>query len=408
MKPLLTALSFHFQEQIRSKAFRITSVVITLLIFGFFAYNHFMSKDEVVKVSLINTTDYDFSEELLAEGIEGLQLSIKTIDDLDEEKENIKNQEVDHLIVVTEKDTLPNIEYYFHRVPNANVSYGFSNVLQQQYLAKTTAKHQLSQEVVSDLFTPVSTESFMLAENNGSLGIVYVFIFLTYTFIIMYGQGIAMSITGEKSTRVMEVMITKIRPVYMLFAKILTYLFAGLIQVSIFFIAGYICYLIGWIQTNELQIFGFGFDLSQIDAGLIVAFAFFFSTGYLIYALCFAALGSIISRTEDLGSVMGPFMILIMGALVAGMFTMMDPTSTFVKVSTYIPFFSPIVAFSRVVMGEISTLELILSSAVLVVSIALIAFFASRIYVKGVMVYGEKFKWSQIKDLAKEEKTQSL
>jgi ABC-2 type transport system permease protein len=241
----------------------------------------------------------------------------------------------------------------------------------------------------------------MLAENNGSLGIVYVFIFLMYTFILMFGQGVAMSITGEKSARVIEVMITKIKPIYMLFAKILSSLTAGLIQVSVFFLSGYLAYLIGWINKDQFNIVGFAFDLSQINAGLIIAFIFFFACGYLVYALCFAALGSVISRTEDLGSVMGPVMVLVVGALMVGIKTMMDPTGGLVTFSTYFPFFSPIVAYSKFVMGEISTLELLISGIVLVISIGLISYAASRIYVKCVMVYGEKFKWSQLSAMFK-------
>jgi ABC-2 type transport system permease protein len=78
-----------------------------------------------------------------------------------------------------------------------------------------------------------------------------------------------------------------------------------------------------------------------------------------------------------------------------------DPTGGLVTFSTYFPFFSPIVAYSKFVMGEISTVELLISGAVLVLSIGLISYAASRIYVKGVMVYGEKFKWSQLSAMFK-------
>lgn len=408
MKALGTAFLFHFKEQTRSKGFRITSIVLSLLILGFFAYNHFMSKEEEVRVSVINNSDYLMDEDGLKGMIEGLQLSVKDAGDVDSEKGKIKEQDLDHLVIIDQKDTLPTVEYFYHRMPDPNVIFAFSTQLQQQYLQNVSSENNLSGDVVADLFTQIPVERNMLAENNGSLGIVYVFIFLMYTFILMFGQGIAMSITGEKSTRVMEVMITKIKPIYMLFAKVLSNLAAGLIQVSIFFLAGYLAYLLGWINTDQFSVFGFSFDLSQVGPGLIFAFVFFFAGGYLVYALCFAALGSVISRTEDLGSVMGPVIMLVMGALMVGIKTMMDPTGALVTFSTYFPFFSPIVAFSKYVMGELTTGELLLSGAVLVASILLIAYLASRIYVKGVMVYGEKFKWSQMSGMLKKEKTEVL
>ncbi|MEC1524238.1 ABC transporter permease [Neobacillus niacini] len=402
MNALWTAYLFHIREQIRTKGFRITSIVISLLILGYFAYNHFSSNEKEVLVTVINTsTYYSLDDKILKENIEGLVLHTEQIKNEEKEQQKIKDQDLDHLIVIKEKNSIPVVNYYYHRSPDPTVMFAFTNQLQQQYLAKVSTEQALSQEVISQLFQTIPVEETMLAENNGSLGIVYVFIFLMYTFILMFGQGVAMSITGEKSTRVMEVMITKIKPIYMLFAKVLSSLTAGLIQVSVFFLSGYVAYLIGWINKNQFNIVGFDFDLSQINAGLIVAFVFFFACGYLVYALCFAALGSLISRTEDLGSVMGPVMVLVVGALMVGIKTMMDPTGGLVNFSTYFPFFSPIVAYSKFVMGELTTLELIISGAILVTSILLLAIGASKIYVKGVMVYGEKFKWSHLSAMFK-------
>ena len=401
MNALWTAYLFHIREQIRTKGFKITSIVISLIILGYFAFNHFSSNEKEVLVTVINNSSYSIDEELLKENIDGLKLTTKDRKDEQKEQEKIKDQDLDHLLVIEERDSIPVVNYYYHRSPDPTVMFAFTTQLQQQHLVKVTNEQNVSPEVISQLFQTIPVEQTMLAENNGSLGIVYVFIFLMYTFILMFGQGVAMSITGEKSTRVMEVMITKIKPIYMLFAKILSSLTAGLIQVSVFFLSGYLAYLIGWINTDQFNIFGFDFDLGQIDAGLIIGFIFFFACGYLVYALCFAALGSVISRTEDLGSVMGPVMVLVVGALMIGIRTMMDPTGGLVTFSTYFPFFSPIVAYSKYVMGEISTLELVMSGVVLIISIGLIAYGASRIYVKGVMVYGEKFKWSHLRAMLK-------
>ncbi|MEO2076837.1 MAG: ABC transporter permease [Bacillus sp. (in: firmicutes)] len=397
MKALWISYFFHLKEQIRSKGFRITSVVISVVILGFLAYNHFSSSKDEVRVSVVNLSSYQIDEALLKKNIDELTLFTKKQQDIKKEKKRIQDQDLDHLVVIKEKDSLPVLQYFYHRSPDPGVLYPFSAQLQQQYMAKVSAEHSLSNDVMNQLFQSIPVDETMLAKNNGSLGIVYVFIFLMYTFILLFGQGIAMSITGEKSTRVMEVMITKIKPIYMLFAKVLSNLTAGLIQVTIFFLSGYIGYLLGWVKSDELRIVGFTFDLSQIDAPLVALFVFFFVCGYLVYALCFAALGSLISRTEDLGSVMGPVMVLVMGALFVGMKTLMDPTGGLVTFGTYFPFFSPIVAFSKYVLGEMTAGQLALSGSILVASILFIAYLASRIYVKGVMVYGEKFKWSNLK-----------
>ena len=155
MNALGTAFLFHFKEQIRSKGFRITSIVISILILGFFAYNHFMSKEEEVRVTVINSSAYQLNEEGLKEMINGLQLSVKSAGNIDSEKEKIKEQDLDHLIIIDQKDTLPTVEYFYHRMPDANVVYAFSSQLQQQYLQSVSSENNLSGDVVTDLFTQI-------------------------------------------------------------------------------------------------------------------------------------------------------------------------------------------------------------------------------------------------------------
>lgn len=164
MNALWTAYLFHLKEQIRTKGFRITSIVISLIILGYFAFNHYSSNEKEVRVTLINTsTYYSFEDIVLKDNIEGLLLNTEQIKNEKKEKQKIKDQDIDHLIVIEEKDSLPLVNYYYHRSPDPSVIFAFTTQLQQQYLAKISTEQALSQEVVSQLFQTVPVEETMLA-----------------------------------------------------------------------------------------------------------------------------------------------------------------------------------------------------------------------------------------------------
>jgi ABC-2 type transport system permease protein len=114
--------------------------------------------------------------------------------------------------------------------------------------------------------------------------------------------------------------------------------------------------------------------------------------------MLYAAVGAVVSKTEDLQTVATPIIFLAMGALFISIQALTDPNSTLVLISSYIPFFTPMVTFSRIVAGEAGAIEISTTLAILVVTIVIINWIASRIYVNGVMNYSDKVKF---KDLAK-------
>jgi ABC-2 type transport system permease protein len=125
-------------------------------------------------------------------------------------------------------------------------------------------------------------------------------------------------------------------------------------------------------------------DLDELDLTIIIAFITYFILGYFIFGLLYAAIGSVVSRTEELQMVLMPITMLIVAAFFISINALMNPNGTFVQISSYIPFFAPLVAFSRFVAGEMNFIEVSASILILLVTIAILTRIASRIYMNGV------------------------
>ncbi|CEG29304.1 ABC transporter permease [Bacillus sp. B-jedd] len=398
MEKFLTVLKFHLKEGLSGKGFIITAAVLFAAIFGYFGFTHYFAKEEKMTVYVSNqSSGYVFD----AKGVKADFASIKEISEEKAEgiQRKVKDGNADALIVLKGSGEAPEVEYYFRRMADFQVLGLINSVIQPQYLNAVMTKHSVEPQVANALLTPVKVEEIPLKKTE-SLGLVYFFLFLMYMFIIMFGNTVSLSIAGEKTSRVMEIMITKVKPITMMYAKITAAMISGLLQIGMVALAYGAAKLLGW-TAGDLQIFGMSLDLSVLNPKIFMFLSLYFVLGYVVYALLFASITSVISRMEDIGSIIFPVSILLMGAFMLGMKTMFDPNAGIVLVSSYIPFFSPMVVFSRIVLGEAGSLEIILSIVVLIAAIALLSLIANRIYSKGVMRYSGKTNIADIIKMAK-------
>ena len=160
----------------------------------------------------------------------------------------------------------------------------------------------------------------------------------------------------------MEVMIPKVKPLTMMYAKILAVVSTALLQLIILACGYLVPYLLGWIDLENGSLFGV-IDVTKLDAKIIGMFLIYFVTGYFLYAMMYAAAGAVVSKTEDLQGVMLPISILIIAAFFISLKSLGDPNSTIVVISSYVPFFTPMVTFSRFVAGETGMLEIMITLA---------------------------------------------
>lgn len=212
--------------------------------------------------------------------------------------------------------------------------------------------------------------------------------------VLLYGQWVAMSVVEEKSSRVMEIVISAATPFQLLGGKVLGVGGLGLVQLLSAVIPALLAFLLqGQIAEIVLGAPPAELGLPQVLTPIVFgAFIVFFVLGYLLYAVLFAAAGSLVSRMEDVSNVVAPMsMVSVVGYLVAVYIAsgLLPADAVWVTALSYIPFISPYLMFSRVMLGQAGLLEVALAAAILVVSIGVMLWLAARVYAAGVLMYGQ-------------------
>ncbi|MBO0588959.1 ABC transporter permease [Sporosarcina sp. E16_8] len=260
----------------------------------------------------------------------------------------------------------------------------------------------LSGEQVQTLLAPIQFEQQSVSpsaksqeELSQARGLVYVLMFLIYFAVIVYSSMIATEVAAEKSSRVMEILISSVSPVKHMFAKVLGIGSLGLLQMVLLGLAGYIALKTTSSEMTEGLFTYLGF--SNMNVGTLVYALIFFLLGYFLFATLAALLGSLVSRTEDVQQIIMPMTLLIVAAFMIAMTGLGNPEMAYVKYASFFPFFAPLVMFLRVGMLELPVWEPLLSIAIMLVTIFILGFFGARVYRGGVLMYGPSRSLKDIK-----------
>jgi ABC-2 type transport system permease protein len=219
---------------------------------------------------------------------------------------------------------------------------------------------------------------------------------LIFMAIITYGTWVAMSVAEEKGSRVMELMLNATTPLQMLAGKVMGNGGAGLVQYGII-IAAVIGGLLAQSPIHQALLgTGSAMAFGGLSPSVLVAFVVLFVCGFLLYSLLYAALGSLVSRQEDVQSATSPLMMLIVIGYFMSVFGLQAVDETWVKVLSFVPFFSPYLMLARVSAGHVALWEFALAVGLLVVAIGIALIAAARIYSAGVLLYGQRVGLRQV------------
>lgn len=234
----------------------------------------------------------------------------------------------------------------------------------------------------SELPPPLSVEE--VGAGNAGGGIAFIGSLLLYVAILGSGYLVASAVVSEKSTRVVEVVLSAIRPVHLLTGKVIGIGLLGLGQVLLTVAVG----------AGAAVAIG-TLDLPSSTAAAAILVGVYFITGYLLYAAAFAVSGAIVSRQEDLQSSTAPISIVLIAAYLAGISTLDSPDGGLATVCTFLPPVAPMVVPGRAAQGELPAWELAVSLALMGIAIALLILLATRVYERVVLRTGAPLKLRQ-------------
>jgi ABC-2 type transport system permease protein len=291
-------------------------------------------------------------------------------------------------------------DLYTSEGPTSSLVFGVTAATNQVAIGDRLVRAGVDPSQVGEIFaptefevTPVDPDAVAEEEAFGPRYILATaLVILMFMAIITYGQWVATSVAEEKSSRVMELLITAATPRQLLLGKVMGAGGAGLVQ----YVAVVAAALGGLLLQGTISRLVLGenagepIQLQGLNPGVLLVVGLFFVGGFALYATLYAALGSTANRQEDVQNIVGPMVIVGVAGYLIAFAALNVPDADWVRALSFVPFFSPYLIPTRMVMGQIAPWEIALSFALLLLGALVALWVAGRIYSAGVLLYGQK------------------
>ena len=405
MRDLLTVSKFTMKEMIRRKSFIISTIIIlVLIVIGFNVPNMIQAivgDEEIGKNNLliVDTENiYEGTLESLNQIETDYEIKVQTEAlTFEEIKSKIENDEIDEAILIEPGENQIKIRYIVENLTMvAQVPETLTNSLNTLYSNLQISKLGLTQEQLQSL-TPnfeYSMEQIEEEQANGNIFVMMLMSIVLFYAIYFCAYQVSSSITTEKTSKIMETLVTSTSPRTIVIGKTIGIGIVGLMQLILIVATA----LISARAFLDAELLDAILDMSTITPYLGFITIVYFILGYFTYAILYALTGSTVSKPEDIQSANGPVALVAVAGFYLAYFTMMNPTSNLNIFASIFPFSSPFCMPFRIMMGLATPQDVVISIIVLILTILLIAKVAIRIYSNAILNYGSRIS---LKDMIK-------
>lgn len=413
MKQILTVFSYTFKEGARKKAFWVSTIVIMVLLGVMCAIPRVMNlfdkgEEETAAKTEYSGTCYMVDEtgvfeketEYLKAAYPGMNFKSIEQDEVKGLEKAMEESRSVAILSIKEKDAAPVLEItvsnFLSKIQTETIADACNKIWQSHLLTeKGLEKGEVDLIQMPLIYTQKFLGNMNLTEYVVGLLLTFVMFFAVY----YYGYGVAMSISSEKTSRVMETLIISAKPSKILIGKCLAMGVLGLLQLGGLMAFAALCYK--FILPEGFQIAGVDLAVSGFTPKTLIFLIIYFILGYALYAVMNSVCGAAVSKIEDLNSAMMPVSILVIIGFYLGYFTsvMGGGSGAMSKLAVYLPISSPFAVPFKLITGEITMQELGISILLLVLAIVIVTMFSVRIYSASVMHYGNRLKWKELKKI---------
>ena len=408
MRDVLTVFRFTLRDALRKKAFILTTVIVLVLIVAGCTVLRVVDMNksapdtgtaEPAPAEKSDTCYLMDDASLIPGALEALTAAQPTVDfvagqsnklnDYKAEVETDKSKSI--LVIAAGKTGQPELTFYSTDFMSGLPAETLTRVVQNVYVAGLLSQAGVSADVQQAALTDLSYSSQIVGKMDVSgyaIGILLTII--VFFAVYYYGYGVAMSVASEKTSRVMETLVVSAKPSRILLGKCLAMGVLGLVQLLAFLVVGAVCF--ATIVPAGFTIMGMPLALSSFTFGSALLVLVYFLLGYALYAVMNSVCGATVSRAEDLNSAMMPVVLVSLISFYAAYATMFLPSEGIKRLVTYIPFTSPFVMPFRLLNEQVPVMDILISLALLLVSIVLVAAVSVRIYTASVLHYGQRLK----------------
>lgn len=436
MHNLKLIIKREFMARVRNRTFVVMTFLSPLIFIGMISLITWLAtinNDEIHKIAFVDETEM-FSADLKNEGnieyIDYSHLNWKVA------KDSVKQQKLYGLLYVPKKEgtdqLATSIQFYAEEAPSPSILSKIEQVISAKITERNYREKGLNLDVIKKSKSEVSilVEDFS-GEKTSKMASYVKMVFggvagyLLMMFIIIYGNMVMRSVIEEKANRIIEIIISSVKPFHLMLGKILGTSFAGVLQFIIWVFLGMILMTVGTfvfgvdvepVQLQEVNKMiasngGMIDDMTNIFVEiqrlplitLTISFLIYFIGGYFLYSAIYAAIGAAVDSETDSQQFMLPVILPLMLGIYVGFFSVIEnPHGTVSTIFSMIPLTSPIVMLMRIPFG-VPWWEVVISIVLLFGSITFITWFAAKIYRVGILMYGKKasykelFKWLKYK-----------
>lgn len=400
MKDLGTVISFTIKDMVKRKSFVISTIIIlVLIVIGFNIPNIIKTikgEDTQNKLVILDKQNiFEGSLETLKDMNLEYEIDIKTNGNEEQIKEKIDSEEIKSAILIDKEDDNINISYIVKNTNMMNeIPESIVNSLNTIYSNLQISKLGLTTEQLQAI-TPNFNFSLEQTEEQKASGNILAMMLLSLVlFYAIYfcAYQVSSSITTEKTSKIMETLVTSTSPRTIVLGKTIGIGIVGLIQMVLIVGTALISAKI-FLEAGMIEKV---LDMSYVTPYLGLVTIIYFLLGYFVYSLLYALTGSTVSKPEDIQSANGPVAILAVVGFYLSYFTMMNPTSDLNVLASMLPISSPFCMPFRVMMGLASFTDVLISIAILIVTILIIAKVAIKIYSNAILNYGTKMNFKDM------------
>lgn len=435
MSVLSLIIKREFIAKVRNKSFIVMTFLSPLLFVGMavlIGYLATINQGEIKKIAIFDKGNFFTKEDLANDK----KYEYHYLSDMDFDKaKEIASESYEALLHipdnVNKKDLTTKIEYLSDNSPSMEFIYKLENIIGDKITKLNIESSGVDYSIIENSkakasihLAKFSGEDSIKGLNGIKIAVGSIFGYMIFMFIMIYGNFVMRSVIEEKSNRIIEIIVSSVKPFQLMMGKILGNSLAGLLQFFIWAVVGVILFFVassflglqmggdttatladinpeiidsakdGWAQKAQIYLKTIVNDLPWVT--IILSFFVFFAGGYFLYSSVYAAIGAAVDNETDSQQFLMPIMIPLMLAVYIGFFTVMDdPHGSVAVVFSLIPFTSPIVMLMRIPFG-VPIWQIILSTVLLYATFLFIVWSAAKIYRVGILMYGKKPTWKEL------------
>ena len=406
MKDLFLVASYTFKDLVKRKSFIISNIIILIMVvIGFNVPNIiklFNGENDSFGETKIAIVD---KENLLEDSLNSLKQVEKelgyTIEipeksvTIDQIKEQIKQEEIDSALVIEKVENGININYLVKsRGMTSMEPENLITAIKESYKNVQISKLNASEEQMLKINMPFTVAMSQVDENEaqGNLLAMMLLSIVLFYAIYFYAYQVSTSITTEKTSKIIETLVTSTSPRTIVIGKTIGIGIAGLLQTAVTVIVAVIC--ANAFLTKEMV--DAVLNVSNFTPRLAISTIAYYILGYSLFALLYALTGSTVAKPEDIQSANSPVAILAVIGFYLSYFTMMNPASELNAFASMFPISSPFCMPFRIMMGLADTKDILISLGILIITMLVVAKVSIKIYSSAILNNGSKISFKDM------------